>query len=64
MRSSWWPAAVRRRIDELCERAGGEYAPALKAYMTTDADWLWICDQYHVSESTLARVRKKFYELW
>lgn len=58
------PAAVRRKIDRLCERAGGEYAPALKEFLTTGADWAWICDRYYLSERTLDRARKKFYELW
>lgn len=55
---------TRRKIDRLCERAGGEYAPALKEYLTTEADWRYICDKHHFSDKTLERVRRKFYEAW
>lgn len=58
------PEAVRRKIDELCKSAGGEYAPALKEYMTSSADWVYICDKYYISGSTLERIRREFYDLW
>jgi hypothetical protein len=58
------PRAVQAKIDRLCQSVGGEYAPALKAFLTTDADWLWVCDHYHISGATLERLRRKFYEAW
>ena len=58
------PARIREKIDRLCESAGGEYATALKEYMTTDADWIYICDRYHLSNSTLERIRRAFFESW
>lgn len=58
------PQKVRQKIDRLCASAGGEYATALKAYLTTDADWIWICRKYAISESTLDRIRRRFFESW
>ena len=58
------PEWQRRKIDSLCETAGGEYAAALKEYLTTDADWIYICGKHHISDRTLERIRKQFYEAW
>ncbi len=58
------PERVRRRIDRLCESAGGEYAPALKEFLTTGADWRYVCMAHNVSDRTLERARRRFYELW
>lgn len=58
------PEWMRRKIDKLCESAGGEYAPALKEFLTTDADWIYICGKHHISDRTLYRIRKAFYENW
>lgn len=58
------PQKVRAKIDDLCERVGGEYAVALKEYLTTDADWRYICDRHFMSSATLDRIRVKFYEKW
>ena len=55
---------MKKRIDETCERAGGEYAGALKEYLTTEADWRYICERYYLASATLARIRLRFYELW
>ena len=57
-------ARQREKIDRLCEQVGGEYAGALKEYLTTDADWQYICTRYYVSSGTLDRLRKRFYEAW
>jgi glutathione peroxidase-family protein len=56
--------AMKDRIDRLCKSAGGEYAPALKEYMTTDADWRGVCDRYYIAHSTLDRIRTRFYDMW
>ena len=58
------PPGVRRRIEELCDRAAGEYASALFAFLTTEQSWAQICSRYAISSSTLDRVRRRFYELW
>lgn len=58
------PPSVRRKIDGLCRRAGGEYRDALFAYLTTDISWKRATMEYHLSAMTLNRIRKQFYELW
>lgn len=58
------PPYMRQKIDRLCLAAGGEYAKALKEYMTTRADWITICRKYSVSQATLDRARRRFYALW
>lgn len=58
------PEWMRRKIDGLCVSAGGEYAPALQEYLMTDADWIFVCQKYHISDRTLDRIRKRFYESW
>ncbi len=55
---------IREKIDRLCQRAGGEYAGALKRYLTTGESWERVVVEEHISEGTLHRCRKKFYELW
>ena len=57
-------ATTRRKIERLCRKAAGEYAPALLEYLTTDAEWVGVCQKYHVGDRTLERVRRRFYELW
>jgi len=56
--------SVRRKIEDLCRRAGGEYGDALFAYLTTSASWQEVTMRYHISDATLHRIRKKFYRLW
>ena len=58
------PPTVRQKIDNLCKSVGGEYAPALREYMTTLGDWNYICDKHHISASTLDRLRRDFYNRW
>ncbi len=55
---------TKRKIRDLCRRAGGEYSAALFAYLTTRASWQEVADQYHISSKTLDRARQKFYEMW
>ena len=54
------PRAVQDRIERLCRRVGGDYAPALMCYLTTGADWISVCDRYHLSGATLERLRRAF----
>jgi hypothetical protein len=58
------PQHVQNKIDALCERAGGEYAAALKAFLCTGDSFLSVCVCYHVSEATLGRARNRFYRQW
>ena len=60
----WQPQRVQQKIDRLCESAGGEYAPALKEFLTTGADWISVCAKHHISDRTLERARRSFYESW
>ena len=54
----------RKQIDALCERAGGEYAQALREFMCTQANWQAVCMEHALSSATLERIRRKFYNLW
>lgn len=58
------PPGVQKKIRDLCENVGQEYAPALLAYLTTDISWQQTCIQYAMSEETLRRMRRKFYNAW
>lgn len=52
----------QEKIRRAAERAGGEHAAAILDYMTTDASWRWVCVNHFISDATLQRIRKKFYE--
>lgn len=58
------PQAKRKKIDELCSKAGGQYAQALKAFVTADRGAEEICGRYFISESTLERMVKRYYVLF
>lgn len=58
------PRATREKIDRLCESIGGQYSAALKEFLTTDADMVWVCDKHFVSQGTMNRLRQRFYEAW
>lgn len=55
------PLAQRKRIDALCCRAGGEYAEALKEFVTTDRGATEVCGKHFISKSTLVRIVKRYY---
>lgn len=55
------PLAKRRKIDDLCLQAGGEYAEALKEFVTTGSGAGEICTKYFLSQSTLERMVKRYY---
>lgn len=55
------PEKKKRKIDALCERAGGEYAAAVKDFVTTGEGKTKICMRYYISESTLERCVRKYY---
>ncbi len=54
----------REKIDALIYRAGGEYANPLRAYLLTDAGWTEVCQKYYISDATLYRAVRRFYESW
>ncbi len=57
------PAAERKRIRSLCDRAGGEHSGALMEFVTTDRGATAVCQKYFISQSTLERMVKKYYVL-
>lgn len=58
------PRYVRDKIDRLCASCGGEHSAALRDVMCSLKSITMIALQYSVSESTLYRLRRKFYESW
>lgn len=56
--------AVQKKIERLCAKAGGAYGCALFDFLTTDKSWEQVTADYYISEATLTRVRRRFYELW
>jgi hypothetical protein len=56
------PAWQQERIRELCGKCGGEYGNALLEFVTTDAGATAVCMRHNLSQSTLERVVKKYYE--
>lgn len=58
------PAEEQARIRQTAERAGGEYAEAVLAYVTTDDGETKICTQHHLDRATLYRAVARYYELF
>lgn len=56
------PAWQQERIRQLCDEAGGEYSAALMEFVTTDRGATEICMEHYLSEATLHRLVKKYYE--
>lgn len=54
----WKQEEIRRH----CVECGGEYADALFEFVTTPAGATRVCMRHHLSESTLSRAVKKYYE--
>ena len=59
------PPAIREKIRTMCDEIGGEYSAPLFVILTRD-DVSIACAamEYAVSERTLYRLRKAFYESW
>lgn len=55
---------VREKVARLLQEAGGEYAPALEAYLCTGASWEWVVTRYHLSERSLQRCVRRFLMAW
>ena len=60
----WLPRKERERIEELCKSAGGEHAPALLEFVTTDNGAATVCRKHYLSASTLERAVKRYYILF
>ena len=58
------PKKTQDKIRRLCAAAGPEYARALLAYLTTDISWERTCMEYGLSQETLTRLRRRFYDAW
>lgn len=58
------PKHVRRKIERLCQSAGGEYAPALFELVTSPTSVTATASKWHLSEETLKRLRRSFYRSW
>lgn len=52
----------QEKIRVLCQTCGGEYSKALFEFVTTDEGAVAVCLRHHLSQSTLERVVKKYYE--
>ena len=55
------PQRERKRIEELCELAGGQYQHALFEFVTTDTGAAAVCAKHFISESTLERIVRNYY---
>lgn len=58
------PKKVRDKIDRLCREIGREYADALFEMVTTDKGCTAIAMEHYMSEMTLYKLRRRFYERW
>ena len=58
------PEHVQRKIRRLCKTHGGQYGAAVWEVMCTKESIVSISMRHHVSESSLYRMRKDFFEAW
>lgn len=58
------PEHVQRKIRRLCQTHGGQYGAAVWEVMCTKESIVSISMRHHVSESSLYRMRKDFFEAW
>ena len=58
------PPGQRQRIRRTCAAVADRYAGALFAFLTTDRTAVSVGLEHYVSESTLYRLRKAFYEAY
>ena len=58
------PRGMRNKIDRLLRECGGPYSAALREVMCGEDSITPIALRHYVSESTLYRLRKDFYESW
>lgn len=58
------PKRIQEKIQRLCDDAGGAYSAALREVMCSRKSIAAISMEHHVSESSLYRMRKEFYEKW
>ena len=58
------PKRMQNKIDRLLRECGGPYAAALREVMCGRDGITAIAMRHYVSENTLYRLRKAFYESW
>lgn len=58
------PKRMQNKIDRLLRQCGGPYSAALREVMCGEDSVTAIALRHYVSESTLYRLRKDFYESW
>jgi len=58
------PEKMKKRIRELCDEAGGEYANAVMRFVTTDETATKIEMEYYCSRATLYRAVRKYYRIF
>lgn len=59
------PEDIQNKIIDICNNVGGEYAEALYEVVTNSSKSIRALSmEHHISEMSLYRLRKKFYEAW
>ena len=53
-----------RAIATVCGGGDGMKRKAILTYMTTRISWRECCDRHYISDATLDRLRRRFYQLW
>ena len=56
------PQKAQKKIRQLCQDVGGDHAPALLEYVTTNAGADAVCKKHFLSCSTLDRAVRRYYE--
>lgn len=56
------PKEKQEKLRRLCAEAAGEYAKALWDYLTTDKGYVGVSIEHNLSQATLFRCVKRFYE--
>ena len=52
----------QQKIVDMCVKAGGEYHAAVFEFVTTDNGAVAVCMKHHLSQSTLERAVRRYYE--
>ena len=56
------PPAKQEKLRQLCREAGGEYDEALWEYLTSEKGYVGVSIDHNLSQATLFRCVKRFYE--
>lgn len=58
------PDDMKKRIRDMCDQIGGEYADALFEVLTTEQSVTAVALKHYISKMQLYNLRVKFYESW